>query len=130
MACVGGVGKCAIEAGAVPGIVSSVATVVAPGIVRRGGSGDAGWVYRAHVFLHGRPVGFVVVKGLTVRDFAGRQRFSELVGLRRDTVGVDVFEVVEFALADLFADDVDVVGVVHLLEGLGAESGQQADDYS
>ena len=132
LACDGGSGRCvpsdgwerAIQAVAVARVVSAVAVVLTASVVRR----DRRGVDRSHVFGHGAGGGHLT-RWVKFRDLGGRRRFREFVGLRHTRTGrIHILEIIEFAQADLFADDVNIIRHVHLLERLGGEPGQKADD--
>ena len=64
-----------------------------------------------------------------LRDFGAAGGFNRrLLRSRTDIIWVDVLQIVELALPDLLAHDIDVVGHVDLLESLGREPWQQTQD--
>ena len=104
-------------------VFCSVAAVLRAVVVGRCGGSDGGGIDGAHVFAYFGGVGVVVViavfglAGFRVFGRGGGGGCAEFVGGGDgDFARVDVFEVVEFALADLLADDVDVAGEVDLLD--------------
>ena len=95
-----------------------------------GGCGgcDGGRVHGSHVFAHLVVVALgLVIAGL--RDLRRGCRACELLGWSDGNLcWLDVLQVVELALTDLLADDVNVAREVDLLDGFGEESRQQAQD--
>lgn len=112
------------------GIICAVGAVVTAGIASPVRVRNRRWVNWPLILIKSW-ASFVVIILLLRRlvgSFRARGRFREFLWLGADVCRIDILKIVELALSDLLADDVDVVGVVHLLEGLRKEPWQKTHD--
>lgn len=112
----------------VAGVVSAIRAIMRTRVVCSRRGSDRGRVHGTHILAHLVIMALsLVVTGL--RDLRRRCRSGKVFSRSgRHLVRLDTVEVIEFALADLLTDDIDVAREVDFLDRLAKETRQKTEN--